>query len=324
MDERKRNILVVDDDVDNLNLVSKTLEATGYSVETSSSGETGLKKLAQKTPDLILLDIRMPGMSGFDLLKSLRKQSSYVSVIFLTAKNDSLDVINGLDAGADDYICKPFNPMELLARIRAQLRIKDLNDQLRQANGKLKDLVDIDDLTGLFNMRSIYQKLDYELDRAKRYKTSIAVVMLDMDHFKSVNDNHDHLFGSFVLSEVGKIIKENIRSVDFAARYGGDEFLIVLNHTDSEGAEIFGERLRETIEKYLFKNGPDEINLTSSIGLAYIENGDSTEDARSFVRIADKALYMAKNEGRNRVVSLALSDYAGKNNIDYSKVRKQA
>src|SRR5690606_31562220 len=127
-----------------------------------------------------------------------------------------------------DYIPKPFVPLEFLARVRTQLRIKDLHDQLRLMNEKLKELVDTDDLTGLFNMRSLYQKLDVELARARRYQRQVGVVMMDMDYFKSVNDGHDHLFGSYVLSQVGAIIRKTIRTTDIAARYGGDEFLIVL------------------------------------------------------------------------------------------------
>ncbi len=300
----KQSILVVDDDLDNLKLVSRTLEHMGYEVSTASSGEEGLKRLGEKTPDLILLDINMPGMSGIETLRLVRKNDKHVSIIFLTAKSETEDVIVGLDAGADDYIRKPFDPRELLARIKAQLRIKDLHDQLQEANAKLKQLVDIDDLTGLYNMRSIYKKLDFELDRARRYDGSIAAVMMDMDNFKAVNDGHDHLFGSFVLSEVGKIIRENIRTVDFAARYGGDEFLVVLTHSQGEGAKSFAERLRSKIAQYLFKQGKDEINLTSSIGLAYCEDGDVGIDARELVRQADNALYQAKREGKNRVVAV--------------------
>ena len=304
MSKENRFILVVDDDLDNLKLVSRTLEHVGFEVETASSGEDGLTKLSQRTPDLILLDINMPGMSGLETLKQLRKRDQYVSVIFLTAKSETEDVIYGLDAGADDYICKPFNPLELLARLNAQLRINDLHDQLRAANEKLKQLVDIDDLTGLFNMRSVYKKLDYELDRARRYNGSVAAVMMDMDNFKAVNDGHDHLFGSFVLSEVGKIIRENIRTVDFAARYGGDEFLVVLTHSHGEGAKSFAERLRKKISDYVFEQDGDSIKLTSSIGLAYCEDGNIGVDARGLVRQADSALYQAKREGKNRVVAI--------------------
>ena len=123
------------------------------------------------------------------------------------------------------YVCKPFEVQELLSRVRAQLRIKDLNDNLKRANDRLKELIDIDDLTGLFNMRSLYKKLDFELDRGRRYNRSVCVIMMDLDHFKKVNDSNDHLFGSYVLTQVGRIIKSNTRNIDIPARYGGDESL---------------------------------------------------------------------------------------------------
>ncbi len=302
-----QKILVVDDDQENLRIVGRTLTHEGYEVKTANSGVDGLKILESFQPDLILLDINMPGMDGLETLKVLRSQEHYVSIMFLTAKSNTQDVIEGLDAGADDYICKPFVLNEFLARVRAQLRIKTLHDELQKANQKLLELVDIDDLTGLFNMRSIYQKLDYELDRARRYGSSLAVVMMDMDNFKHVNDGHDHLFGSWVLSEVGKIIKNNIRTVDFAARYGGDEFLIVLTHTDGKGAVAFAERLRQTLEEYNFTHGEDSSRLTASLGLAFAEKGLTNMDARQLVRFADNALYRAKNSGRNCVVSVELA-----------------
>ena len=156
-------------------------------------------------------------------------------------------------------------------------------------------------------MRSLYQKLDYELDRAGRYGRSVAVVMMDMDHFKSVNDDNDHLFGSYVLTEVGRIIRENIRKVDFGARYGGDEFLIVLTETTADGAYRFCERLRQGIESTVFKSELYQKKLTTSIGVAVTNPGNCTVVARTLVRYADKALYKSKEKGRNRVELFDLS-----------------
>ena len=207
----------------------------------------------------------------------------------------------GLDAGADDYVCKPFEVSELLARVRSQLRIKDLNDNLKRANDRLKELVDIDDLTGLFNMRSLYKRLDFELDRARRYNRSVAVLMMDLDHFKMVNDKHDHLFGSFVIKQVGKIIRTNIRKVDFAARYGGDEYLVVLTEIAQDGAITFANRLRTKIAECDFNNEFYSIRLTASLGLALTNPNAHEVDARALVRYADRALYLAKENGRNRV-----------------------
>jgi two-component system, cell cycle response regulator len=301
MENNRRKILAVDDDPESSRIVKMALEYRGYQVETAISGADALAKITQWHPHLVLLDVNMPGLNGLQTLQFLRSNPQYVSTIFVSAQDNPEDVIRGLDAGADDYICKPFNPAELLARIRCHLRIKDIRDELNRANLKLKELVDIDDLTGLFNMRSLYQKLDFELERAARHQRKVAVIMMDMDNFKNVNDENDHLFGSFVLTQVGGIIKKTMRKVDFAARYGGDEFLIVLTDINVEGARTFAERLRQSIEKTLFKNDKHQKMLTTSVGIAITDPAVRSLDSRTVIRHADRALYDAKEAGRNRV-----------------------
>lgn len=299
-DPKTRRILVVDDDPSSLDIISEALKWEGYQVKCAPDGVKGLKLLQEWNPDLVILDVNMPKMNGVEALNDLRLRDKYVAVMFISADSSTGAIVDGLDAGADDYIPKPFDPLEMLARVRTQLRIKDLNDQLREANEKLKELVDIDDLTGLYNMRSLYQKLDFELDRAFRFGRQVSVIMMDMDFFKSVNDGHDHLFGSFVLSEVGDIIRKTIRTVDIAARYGGDEFLMVISEISKEGVEIFCERLRKRIADYQFDSGRDQIRLTASLGFAMTTPGDRV-DAQDLVRAADVALYEAKRSGRNCV-----------------------
>lgn len=301
IENQKRRILVVDDDSSSREIVAKALEYEGYQVRQCESGVEALSVLNEWSPHLVLLDVNMPGLNGLETLARLRVRDEYVSVIFVSADCLRDDVIRGLDAGADDYVCKPFDVMELMSRVRSQLRIKDLNDALRRANERLKELVDIDDLTGLFNMRSLYKRLDFELDRARRYNRSVCVIMMDLDHFKKVNDQHDHLFGSYVLSEVGKIIRGNMRKVDFAARYGGDEFLVALTEINLEGARTFANRLRQKIEEATFKSDNYTMKLTASLGLALCSPNEITIDARALVRFADRALYDAKEKGRNRV-----------------------
>jgi diguanylate cyclase (GGDEF)-like protein len=171
-----------------------------------------------------------------------------------------------------------------------------------KANQKLHELVEIDDLTGLFNMRSIYQKLEFEMERGKRFGRTVTAVMIDMDNFKSVNDGHDHLFGSYVLSEVGKIIKSCTRNIDIPARYGGDEFLIVLAETPLAGVEIFCERLRKKVEQAVFTHENDSMKLTLSMGFASTTVGEIITP-KELVRRADLALYEAKAQGRNRTVA---------------------
>jgi two-component system cell cycle response regulator len=299
-ENKDRKILVVDDDPESRKLVSRALQFEGYKVENAGSGHEALDKMNTWRPHLILLDVSMPGLNGIDTLKFLRERDEYISCLFVSGKSSTEDVIRGLDTGADDYVRKPFDVLELLARVRSQLRIKDLNDRLQKANARLKELVDIDDLTGLFNMRSLYKKLDFEIERAQRYNRQVCVLMMDMDHFKRVNDDNDHLFGSFVLSEVGRMVRDNIRKVDFAARYGGDEFLIVLTEIELAGAKSFAERLGGKIEKTLFQNDTHSIELTASIGFAIAAPKQVEIDARSLVRTADQQLYKAKVNGRNR------------------------
>lgn len=312
LEPKDRRLLVVDDDPDSLEIIAEALKWEGYQVAKALSGVEALKCIEDWAPHLVLLDVSMPGMNGVETLRDLRHKEQYVSVMFISGNTSSEAVIAGLDAGADDYIPKPFDPLELLARVRTQLRIKDLNDQLRKANERLKELVDIDDLTGLYNMRSMYQKLEFELERARRFGRQVAVVMMDMDYFKSVNDGHDHLFGSFVLSEVGSIIRQNIRSIDLGARYGGDEFMIVLTELSAEGALQFCERLRAMIAAKLYQSGRDEMHLTASLGFAITPAGMTMTsmpvDAKELVRLADNSLYAAKSAGRNCVKFVELKE----------------
>lgn len=323
LENRDKRILVVDDDPTSSRLMRKALEWEGYPVQVADSGSMALQLVHSWNPHLVLLDVNMPGLDGLDTLRFLRAQNDYVSVIFVSGRSSTEDVIRGLDAGADDYICKPFDAMELLARVRSQLRNKVLHDDLRRANDRLKELIDIDDLTGLFNMRSLYKKLDFEIGRAVRYERSVCVLMMDMDNFKTVNDNNDHLFGSFVLSEVGRIIRENVRKIDFAARYGGDEFLIVLTEIDLPGAKIFAERFRQLVEGHEFSNDAHRMHLTASIGFAITKPHQSRVDARTLVRYADRALYESKEGGRNTVRFHSLdTDVKAEADVVFGKMRR--
>lgn len=300
--DQKRRILVVDDDHENLKFLSEVLEAANYDVQTADSGASALQKIEEWNPELVLLDYTMPGLNGLETLHRLRQRQNYVAVIFVSGNASPELVIQCLGGGADDYILKPFDFGEMIARIRVRFRNKDVNDELEAANEKLKDLAEKDDLTGLYNMRFIYQKIEHELKRAKRFGRSMAVLMMDLDHFKSVNDEFDHLFGSFVLKEIGAIISKSMRDIDFAARYGGDEFLMCLTETDPEGAKSFGERLRKAIGGHVFKDGDNVFQRTASLGLA-ISDPNEEIVAKELVRRADHALYTAKETGRNKVVT---------------------
>lgn len=306
LDPKETRILVVEDDLNSQEVIVEALDDESYQIETASTAEEAISKIKIWKPHLVISDHDMPGMTGLELLKELRKKKNYVTVIFVSGRKDTHTVVEALKEGADDYIFKPFRFEELLARIEASLRNNAVHRELLEANEKLQELVDRDYLTGLYNMRSMYEKIDYELRRAKRNHTHVACIMLDMDHFKTVNDENDHLFGSFVLKEVGEIIKNNIREVDFAARYGGDEFLVVLVDVKEEGTQIFCERIRQSIEGHLFKEGMSTIQLTVSMGYAVSDGADQL-DARDMVRLADNSLYEAKDLGRNKVKGVKVS-----------------
>lgn len=297
----KRRILVADDDPENSSLVAEVLRGEGFEVAVANGGAEALAKIEETKPELVLLDYNMPDYSGLETLHKLRQRQNYVAVIFVSGQDDERVVVDCLQSGADDYVRKPFGIGELVARVRVRFRNKDTNDELSRATEKLRELAEHDDLTGLFNMRSMYAKIDRELKRARRYSRKVAVVMMDLDHFKSVNDEFDHLFGSFVLKEIGQLVAKQMRETDFAARYGGDEFLMVLAETDEKGATAFADRLRANVEKHVSYDGRNRFSRTASLGVAVSREGEEVE-AKELVRRADQALYKAKETGRNRVV----------------------
>jgi diguanylate cyclase (GGDEF)-like protein len=294
-----RKILVIDSDADSLEIILQPLRWEHYDARGVASGQEALELMTTWVPNIVILDWMTSDASGIEMVRTFRAKHPHMSCIFISGNNTTESIIEALDSGCDDYIIKPFVPLELLARIRTHFRIRDLHAELLHANQMLVELVDTDDLTGLFNMRSLYQRLDFEMERGKRFGREVCVIMMDMDYFKTVNDGHDHLFGSFVLSEIGKIIKTNTRNIDIPARYGGDEFLVVLTEVDNKGAMLFCERLRSSIEKHTFVNGDDSIKLTISLGFAITALGENITP-KELVRRADHALYEAKHSGRNQ------------------------
>jgi diguanylate cyclase (GGDEF)-like protein len=303
---QSRRILVLGSDEGSRETLLEPLRWELWDVRGAGSLDEAEKIFEDWRPTIVLLDA-LPVGEGAVWLEFLRIRLPHASLVYISDDSSSESMVAGLDQGADDYIVKPFVPLELLARIRTHLRIRDLQEQLIYANEKLKELVDIDDLTGLYNMRSLYQRLEFELERARRFGRDVCVVMMDMDNFKSVNDGHDHLFGSFVLSEIGKIVKASTRNIDIPARYGGDEFLVVLTEVSEDGVRLFCERLRKNVEKHHFVSGDDEIQLTISVGYAISGPGEVI-GPKELVRRADNALYESKRTGRNKVCAYAPSN----------------
>jgi diguanylate cyclase (GGDEF)-like protein len=250
----------------------------------------------------------MPGMDGVEICRRIRSagREPYIYILLLTARNESQDLIEGMDAGADDYLTKPFNAHELRVRIRAGRRILDLQEELLQAREALREQATHDALTGLLNRAAILAKLDDELARSARDGRPVSVLMMDLDRFKAVNDTHGHLAGDAVLREAASRLKSAARRYDSVGRYGGEEFLVVLPGCDAAAAAAQAERLREVMAGTPFRADSRPFAITCSIGLAC-----TSDCAPEFlVRDADDALYQAKGQGRNCVIVHAASGLA--------------
>jgi diguanylate cyclase (GGDEF)-like protein len=319
--ERKGRILVVDDHEDNIELLRARLEARGYVVEGASDGQAALDAVERSCPDLILLDVMMPKMDGMEVVRRLKakretKELPFIPVIMQTALDSTENKVEGLDAGADDYITKPINFAELEARVNSLLRIKKLQSDLAAANvelaaskGELSDLNDklrrislTDGLTDIDNRRSLEVRLAEMWQHSMRLHEPIALIMCDIDKFKSVNDNYGHQAGDSVLKDVAQLLKGAAREIDRVGRYGGEEFLLILSGTVLDAAVTFAERLREIVADHTFSL-PDgkTITRTISCGVAAWPHPGVT-DQEELLRAADDALYVAKETGRNRVV----------------------
>ncbi len=303
-DREESLILIVDDNPDNLEIISTRLQFRGYNVATAERGEEAIGIVHDRRPDLMLLDIMMPDMDGYEVARRIRatEDLAYIPIIFVTARDSTEDKVTGLDAGADDYLTKPINFPELEARVRSMLRIKRLQDQLEEKNKELEELSISDGLTGLYNHRHIHELLQEEFERSKRSGEPVSVVMLDLDKFKAVNDTWGHQAGDHVLVTLADILRETAREVDRLGRYGGEEFIAVLPEADSDAAITFAERVRDMVEKQKFEIDEEEpLHLTISVGVA-THPDDAPDGARRLVYYADQALYSAKNTGRNTVV----------------------
>jgi len=295
-------ILVAEDDTTSRRILGAVLGKLGYDVVTVADGSAAWEELKKKDPPRIaVLDWMMPGMSGPVLCKKVRDKGDeeYTYLILLTSNSGQDNIVGGMKAGADDYIIKPYNRQELEVRIKAGVRIIELQSELLAAKEEIIIQSQTDALTGISNRRAIFERLDGELNRAERDKKSITIAMLDIDHFKEVNDTYGHQAGDAVLAECVARISETIRPYDFIGRYGGEEFLLVLPGTDETNAAIVCERILEKVRTGPFVFNGVSIEFTVSIGLA---TWSGREDVDRLVAASDRALYMAKDKGRNRVV----------------------
>lgn len=322
---RRQNILLVDDHPENLVTLEAMLEGEDRNIVKARSGNEALDLLAKHEFAVVLLDVQMPEMDGFETAARMRnaKRSRHVPIIFLSAISaDESQVFRAYEAGAVDYIFKPLDPAILTAKVdvflqlycqhlelekKTKILLKTIERQeeykriIEEQNRTLRELAIRDGLTGLYNHRHFQELLVREVERAKRYKDKICCMMMDLDYFKEVNDSHGHQYGDFVLRECTRLIADEIRSSDILARYGGEEFVLLLPNVDLVGARQVAEKIRKKLSQHNFSQADKRHALTISIGIC-CGNPERDLTGRDLLRYADKALYQAKEMGRNRVV----------------------
>ncbi|MEW5908181.1 MAG: diguanylate cyclase [Thermodesulfobacteriota bacterium] len=299
-------ILIVEDSPVSRKILEKSLTKAGFEVFSVENGQAALENLQKRFFPIVLSDWIMPEMDGLTLCKALRQGnfSGYIYIILLTAKDLKSDIIEGLEAGADDYLTKPFHNAELKARIQTGIRIITLEKSLKKANEEIQKLSRIDPLTGCYNRSYLNEHLPHEILRARRYRRPFSLVLCDIDHFKRINDTHGHLVGDAVLKNFVRSLSTPIRNrVDWVVRFGGEEFIVVLPETSFENALLVAERLRAEIEKTAIQIDGKTLFITSSFGVTGFDPSFSLEwiSPEMIINQADRFLYEAKQEGRNRV-----------------------
>lgn len=303
-------VLLADDEPIARTMLEHWLVGWGYQVTTARDGEQALRALANdRDIRLCIVDWVMPKLDGVDVCKAIRSgpQEPYTYLLLLTARDNKNDIVHGLDAGADDYLVKPCNPLELKVRLRAGKRVIELEEQLVGAREALRVEAMHDSLTGLLNRTALFARLDQEIARSKRSGSQVCLIMIDLDRFKRINDRFGHPTGDAVLSETAKRFLECIRSYDSLGRIGGEEFMLVLPDCDTRFATVVAERLRRSLCEVPIKTSENEIDVSASFGLVSSEHV-TAPDLQTMVRIADCALYRAKDDGRNRVCIPTPSD----------------
>jgi len=298
--KEKNIILIIEDDVIEAKKSSTILCKAGYDTITSGTAQEAEEILNNAVPDLILLDIMLPDRSGIELLGTLRgkREFEHLPIIIVSSIDDLITKVKGIDTGADDYIVKPVNSLELIARVKSNIHKYKVQQRLIRNAEKLLLQSMTDPLTGLYNREYLQTVVVREMADSKRYGSVFSMILFDIDNFKSINDTCGHVSGDSVLRELGRILKDSIRINDVAARYGGDEFVVMLPNTTINAAAAVAEKLRQAVEGCSFTNVSDRL-ITISIGV--IEGFAEEECLDSLIKRADEALYLAKGKGRNRV-----------------------
>ncbi|HEY0463536.1 MAG TPA: diguanylate cyclase [Polyangiaceae bacterium] len=299
-------VLVVDDSASirgQIRGVLQQVEGFDEFIE-AGDGLQAFKLMLDRHPDLVVCDLIMPVFDGlkFLALRATRPELAHIPVIMLTAEGDANRKVEVFDQGASDYVTKPFNDRELLSRVKVHYRLKVLQDELRDANKRLESLADTDGLTGLYNRRYLDALIVRELQRTERYKTPLGLVLLDIDHFKRVNDTFGHTMGDEVLRNVSRLVTSSVRVTDSVARYGGEEIAIVFTQTTAQGVTEVTERLRQRLAEFSHVHQGNRLECTASFGISVCDGRGVTPKSEELIERADRALYQAKRAGRNRVV----------------------
>jgi diguanylate cyclase (GGDEF)-like protein len=290
-------VLAIDDSPDVHRLLDVRLRPEHLMIHHALDADEGLAKARELKPDLILLDVDLPLVTGFEVCQKLKEDplTSNIPIIFLTGATEIHTKVQGFDLGAVDYVVKPFEPAELRARVRAALRTKRFHDLLSARSH-------VDGLTGVWNRSYFNQRFGDEISAAKRYSRTVTLVMLDLDHFKELNDSYGHPFGDHVLETIGDILHNYLRTTDAPCRYGGEEFALILTETGEEGGVVTADRIRQQISQHAFQPRERHVKVTASLGVASSTIFDRQSlSVSTLVKAADDALYQAKHEGRDRV-----------------------
>ncbi len=303
-------VLIAEDDPVFRHLLESWLQRWKYRVVAVDNGLDAWKVLQQEnSPQMAILDWMMPGMDGIEVCRRIRgnDRGRYRYVVLLTAKDKKHNVVAGLDAGADDYLTKPFAVEELRARIRAGKRVLELQEALLHAHQALQFEAEHDPLTSLWNRGAIFRVMEKEAQRSRRNGKALGIVMADLDHFKEINDSYGHLVGDAILKETGSRLAAAVRSYDWVGRYGGEEFLIIVPGCNAAGLSASAERLRQSVGESPFQSSVGPLSVTVSLGAVVAGAGKmETLDCEALLRAADEALYAAKAKGRNRIESAGL------------------